>query len=461
MKGILEKVHIERYVSIYIILVIDMAMSVAASMLSLVSAHLLHPAANAYDVAFAAQWLVTGSIGIGLSFYAFKTYYAVIRHSNLREISGLVLSVSGKVAAIALAVLLFPVVKYSVAHYAALLILDWLFTTVALVLVRVAMLLVYDFVRNRSRNQRTLDTVLIYGVDDKAISFVRTMQQSPDFNVAGFLLYGESDKSHVIAGKHVFHIHNSHEFAAIVKAQHIDAIIFAHRTDARKEENRLLRHCKELRVKVLYSPSVEEVVGGKVSAGAVRSIKIEDLLGRPEINISLEEIRANFCRKTVMVTGGAGSIGAELCRQLASFGVRHLVLFDNAETPMHNIRLELEERYPELKFTPVIGDIRLKPRLDFAFRTYRPQVVFHAAAYKHVPLMEENPCEAVLVNVAGTRFVADKCIEYGVEKMVMVSTSSFPTRFVSAMPAMELEMEKKISGTSRTNSRFSQIWPMG
>ena len=89
---------------------------------------------------------------------------------------------------------------------------------------------------------------------------------------------------------------------------------------------------------------------------------------------------------------------------------------------MHNIRLELEERFPGLEFTPVIGDIRLRPRLDFAFRTYRPQVVFHAAAYKHVPLMEENPCEAVLVNVAGTRFVADKCIEYGVEKMVMVST---------------------------------------
>ena len=469
MKGILEKVHIERYVSIYIILVIDMAMSVAASMLSLVSAHLLHPAANAYDVAFAAQWLVTGSIGIGLSFYAFKTYYAVIRHSNLREIGGLVLSVSGKVAAIALAVLLFPVVKYSVAHYAALLILDWLFTTVALVLVRVAMLLVYDFVRNRSRNQRTLDTVLIYGVDDKAISFVRTMQQSPDFNVAGFLLYGESDKSHVIAGKHVFHIHNSHEFAAIVKAQHIDAIIFAHRTDARKEENRLLRHCKELRVKVLYSPSVEEVVGGKVSAGAVRSIKIEDLLGRPEINISLEEIRANFCRKTVMVTGGAGSIGAELCRQLASFGVRHLVLFDNAETPMHNIRLELEERYPELKFTPVIGDIRLKPRLDFAFRTYRPQVVFHAAAYKHVPLMEENPCEAVLVNVAGTRFVADKCIEYDVEKMVMVSTDKAvnPTNIMGCTKrlaeiyvqslGLAIEQGQKNGKTKFVTTRFGNV----
>ena len=123
-----------------------------------------------------------------------------------------------------------------------------------------------------------------------------------------------------------------------------------------------------------------------------------------------------------MVTGSAGSIGSELCRQLATFGVRELVLFDNAETPMHNFRLELEERYPELRFTPVIGDVRIPARLDYVFRKFHPQVVFHAAAYKHVPLMEENPCEAVLVNVAGSRNVADKCIEYGVEKMVMIST---------------------------------------
>lgn len=123
-----------------------------------------------------------------------------------------------------------------------------------------------------------------------------------------------------------------------------------------------------------------------------------------------------------MVTGAAGSIGSELCRQLASFGIKKLILFDNAETPMHNLRLELEERFPKLEFVPVIGDIRLPNRLDFAFRTFHPQVVFHAAAYKHVPLMEENPCEAVLVNVIGTRNVALKCLEYNVEKMVMIST---------------------------------------
>lgn len=422
MKSILERLHAERYLNVYVILLIDMSASLAASVLSLAGLSLLFPQSAPYTLGFLAEWLLSGAAGIGLCFYLLKTYYAVIRHSNLREVGSLALSVAGKEAATACCMLLYPALRYSFAHYAGLLVIDGLLTLSILVLLRVAMVAAYDLLRRRVQSARKLETVLIYGTDDKAISFVRTMEQSPKYNVAGFLVFGDSDKSHVIAGKHVYRVSGEREFAAVAHARQIDALIFAHRTDARLEENRLIRYCTARRIKVLYSPSVEEVVGGKVGAGAVRGIRIEDLLGRPEINISLDEIRSAFRGKTVMVTGGAGSIGSELCRQLAGFGVGRLVLFDNAETPMHNIRLELEERFPDLKFTPVIGDIRLKPRLDFAFRTYRPQVVFHAAAYKHVPLMEENPCEAVLVNVAGTRFVADKCIEYGVEKMVMVST---------------------------------------
>ena len=422
MKTSLERLHAERYVNVYVILLIDMSASLAASVLSLAGLSLLFPQSAPYTLGFLAEWLLSGAAGIGLCFYLLKTYYAVIRHSNLREVGSLALSVAGKEAATACCMLLYPAMRYSFAHYAGLLVIDGLLTLSVLVLLRVAMVAAYDLLRRRVQSARKLETVLIYGTDDKAISFVRTMEQSPKYNVAGFLVFGDSDKSHVIAGKHVYRVSGEREFAAVAHARQIDALIFAHRTDARLEENRLIRYCTARRIKVLYSPSVEEVVGGKVDAGAVRGIRIEDLLGRPEINISLDEIRSAFRGKTVMVTGGAGSIGSELCRQLAGFGVGRLVLFDNAETPMHNIRLELEERFPDLKFTPVIGDIRLKPRLDFAFRTYRPQVVFHAAAYKHVPLMEENPCEAVLVNVAGTRFVADKCIEYGVEKMVMVST---------------------------------------
>ena len=422
MKTILERLHAERYVNVYVILLIDMSASLAASVLSLAGLSLLFPQSAPYTLGFLAEWLLSGAAGIGLCFYLLKTYYAVIRHSNLREVGSLALSVAGKEAATACCMLLYPAMRYSFAHYAGLLVIDGLLTLSVLVLLRVAMVAAYDLLRRRVQSARKLETVLIYGTDDKAISFVRTMEQSPKYHVAGFLVFGDSDKSHVIAGKHVYRVSGEREFAAVAHARQIDALIFAHRTDARLEENRLIRYCTARRIKVLYSPSVEEVVGGKVDAGAVRGIRIEDLLGRPEINISLDEIRSAFRGKTVMVTGGAGSIGSELCRQLAGFGVGRLVLFDNAETPMHNIRLELEERFPDLEFTPVIGDIRLKPRLDFAFRTYRPQVVFHAAAYKHVPLMEENPCEAVLVNVAGTRFVADKCIEYGVEKMVMVST---------------------------------------
>ena len=422
MKSILERLHVERYVNVYVILLIDMSASLAASVLSLAGLSLLFPQSAPYTLGFLVEWLLSGAAGIGLCFYLLKTYYAVIRHSNLREVGSLALSVAGKEAATACCMLLYPALRYSLAHYAGLLVIDGLLTLSVLVLLRVAMVAAYDLLRRRVQSARKLETVLIYGTDDKAISFVRTMEQSPKYNVAGFLVFGDSDKSHVIAGKHVYRVSGEREFAAVAHARQIDALIFAHRTDARLEENRLIRYCTARRIKVLYSPSVEEVVGGKVSPAAVRGIRIEDLLGRPEINISLDEIRSAFRGKTVMVTGGAGSIGSELCRQLAGFGVGRLVLFDNAETPVHNIRLELEERFPDLKFTPVIGDIRLKPRLDFAFRTYRPQVVFHAAAYKHVPLMEENPCEAVLVNVAGTRFVADKCIEYGVEKMVMVST---------------------------------------
>ena len=201
----------------------------------------------------------------------------------------------------------------------------------------------------------------------------------------------------------------------------------------------------------------------------IRNIDIEDLLMREEIKISMDEVIAAFKGKTVMVTGAAGSIGSELCRQLATFGVKELILYDNAETPMHNIRLELEEKYPDLAFVPVVGDVRILPRLDYAFRKWKPQVVFHAAAYKHVPLMEENPCEGVLVNVAGSRNVADKCIEYGVEKMVMVSTDKAvnPTNIMGCtkrlaeiyVQSLGLAMDQgKVAGKTKfVTTRFGNV----
>ena len=422
MNKLLEKLHIDKYVNVYVIFALDMSVSVVCSMLSLMGLSLLFPSSGAYTLPFLAEWFIAGIVGIGLLFYTQKTYYAVIRHSNLREIANLTISAVGKMILIAFVVFAFPQIGFSPAQIWGMLVLDCLLTVLGLVLMRVCMILAYAMIQVKVRKRRKREAVLIYGTDNKAISFVRTMELSNKYNVAGFLVYGDTDKNHVIHGKHVFHVDSEREFVSLVRQQCIDSVIFAHRHDARNEENRLIRYCNAEKIRVCDSPSVEEVVDGKLGQGTVREIKIEDLLGRPEIEISLDEIRSNFKGKTVMVTGSAGSIGSELCRQLATFGVRELVLFDNAETPMHNFRLELEERFPELRFTPVIGDVRIPARLDYVFRKFHPQVVFHAAAYKHVPLMEENPCEAVLVNVAGSRNVADKCIEYGVEKMVMIST---------------------------------------
>ena len=202
---------------------------------------------------------------------------------------------------------------------------------------------------------------------------------------------------------------------------------------------------------------------------SIREIKIEDLLGREEIQLSMDKIIENFGGKTVLVTGSAGSIGSELCRQLASFGPKKLILFDNGETPMHNLRLELEERFKDLDFEPVIGDVRQEPRLDYVFRKFRPQVVFHAAAYKHVPLMEENPCEAVRVNVTGSRNVADKCVQYDVEKMVMISTDKAvnPTNIMGCtkrlaeiyVQSLGLAMERgEIKGKTKfVTTRFGNV----
>ena len=225
-----------------------------------------------------------------------------------------------------------------------------------------------------------------------------------------------------MAGMDVCYFKGAEDLISNANKYSVSGILFPYVADAREEQDRLISYCRTANLRTYIIPGIDEMTDGSSLGNYVRKVKIEDLLGRDEIKISMNEIIENFNNKVVMVTGAAGSIGSELCRQLATFGVKQLILFDNAETPLHNIRLELEDRFPELNFVPVIGDVRSLPRLDFVFRKYRPQIVFHAAAYKHVPLMEENPCEAVWVNVTGSRQVADKCVEYDVEKMVMVST---------------------------------------
>lgn len=466
IQKLVDKLHLDRYFSSKLILAIDLFMSLSASVCSLFFVKMLL-FKSLVTISFMAVWLSASLVVSFAMFYWLKTYRSIVRHSTLREFAKLCLASIGKVILMGALVMVLP---YGIKAYIFfLMILDLILTIVFLLLVRVAMIVMYDVLRNKVTESRKRLNVMVYGSDEKAVAIVKRLQNSPHYSTIGYLEYGQRLRGQRIDGLKIFYFERIEDISLFKERFFLDAILFPREIDLKKEEQRLLEYCQENHIKVLVSPSIDEVVDGRVMNSSIREVKIEDLLGRDEIQISIDEIEANFRGKTIMVTGAAGSIGSELCRQIATFGVDRLILFDNAETPMHNLRLELEERFPYLSFVPVIGDVRLERRLDYAFRLYRPQIVFHAAAYKHVPLMEENPCEAVLVNAVGSRQVADKCIEYGVEKMVMISTDKAvnPTNVMGCtkrlaeiyVQSLGLALERgEIKGNTRfVTTRFGNV----
>ena len=464
--NIVEKLHLDRYFSSKLILAIDLFVSLSASICSLMFIKMLL-FKSIVTVDFMLVWLAASLVMSFIMFYCLKTYRSIIRHSTLREFARLCMASVGKVILMGVLVMLLP---YGIKSYIFfLMVLDLILTIVFLLLVRIAMIVMYDILRNKIKESRKRTNVMVYGSGEKAVAMVKRLHSSPHYNTIGYLEFGQRLRGQRIDGLKIFYFENIDDIALFRERFFVDAILFPTERGLKKEEERLLEYCQENGMKVLLSPSIDEVVDGKVMNSNIREVKIEDLLGRDEIKISMDEIKANFKGKTVMVTGAAGSIGSELCRQIAGFGVERLILFDNAETPMHNLRLELEERFPYLSFVPVIGDVRYEKRLDYAFRLFKPQIVFHAAAYKHVPLMEENPCEAVLVNVNGSRNVADKCIQYDVEMMVMVSTDKAvnPTNVMGCtkrlaeiyVQSLGLAMERgEVEGKTRfVTTRFGNV----
>ena len=414
--------RVEKYLSEYMdsrsVFFIDFLLSLISSFVVLLL--LNYVTKSSYDsVPFALTWMCSAAIGTIAAMLIFKGYKVIIRHSSIRDLIGFFLEVFVKFGVMLVA--LFIIFEFSFGCLTALF-FDMMLTFGLLLSVRVAMIMIYDAYKGKVKDVSGRKRVLVYGTSEKSVAIITRLKNSTHYNVVGFLAEEFQPSNITMNGLSVHSYKTDEDLKRLIDELSVFAILFANEDDARSQEHGLLDFCLQNKVRSLIAPSVEEVAAGKVMKNNIRRVKIEDLLGREEIRISMDEIRANFKDKVVLVTGAAGSIGSELCRQLASFDVRKIVLYDNAETPMHYIRLELEERFPRLDFVPIIGDVRIAQRLDYAFREHHPQIVFHAAAYKHVPLMEENPCEAVLVNVFGSRNVADKCLEYGVEKMVMIST---------------------------------------
>ncbi len=377
--------------------------------------------------------LAVSVVGSALGVVIFHTYRNTIRFSQLKELWALMGAASLKVACIAIVLWNFlPSESTTHAQKVVFVLFDGMLTFILMVGFRILLILIYESLLDlvNKKNMR----LLIYGVDDNSVSLKVRLTQSVHFKVVGFYRYKNSDSLRRIAGLPVYSFNDKVSFSTLVRKKRIQAILFAHYEDTRVEEGRLLQYCKTHKVKTLIAPTISEADANGNFHQWIRPIRIEDLLGRTEIEINMEEVMTEFHDKVVLVTGAAGSIGSELCRQLAQMHIRTLVMYDSAESPLHYVRLEFEKQYPDLEFIPIIGDVRVKERLRMVFETYHPQVVFHAAAYKHVPLMEENPCEAVLVNVVGSRQVADMALEYGAEKMIMISTDKAvnPTNVMGA-----------------------------
>ena len=400
-----------------LIFALDTVLSLLASLLTIFGVSRL-VVVSFYSTRFLLVYLSVAVVATLALFLLARTFRIIIRHLSVRDVIPFALVAIAKCVLVVLALLAFGI--YS---KAALLIavIDLLLTLALLLGIRVCMILVYDAISRKQQDRYNKQQVLVYGTSDKSVATIKRLQHSTHYQVSGFIERSENNRKYLLERLPVYCFSDDSKLDHLILDKKIDAILFARDTDAQSEADRLLAYCSKYGIKTLIVPNVDEVAEGE-SLLHPRDVKVEDLLGRKEIAISLNEIKANFHGKVVLVTGAAGSIGSELVRQLATFGVQKIVLFDNGETALHNLRLELEDKFRDLDFVPVIGDVRYVQRLDYVFRTWHPQVVFHAAAYKHVPLMEENPCEAVLVNLYGTKNVADKCLEYGVEKMVMIST---------------------------------------
>lgn len=255
---------------------------------------------------------------------------------------------------------------------------------------------------------------------------------------------------------------NRNDIPRLAEEYKIDEIYIAIPSASAKERKAIIEICRETGCQVKILPGIYQLINGEVSIAKLRNVEIEDLLGRDPIRVNLDEIMGYVSGKVVLVTGGGGSIGSELCRQVASHNPKQLIIFDIYENNAYDIQLELKEKYPDLDLVVLIGSVRNTHRIETVFEKYRPDIVYHAAAHKHVPLMEDSPNEAIKNNVFGTYKMARSAARHGVKRFVLISTDKAvnPTNIMGAskrLCEMVVQMMNRRSETEFVAVRFGNV----
>lgn len=304
--------------------------------------------------------------------------------------------------------------------------------------------------------------VLIVGAGDAGQAIAREIRQNPRLNLETVGFVDDDPQKQGAAFQGVKVLGPQEGLARVCHNRNVDEVIIAIPSATGPQIRGIVEKCQEAGVRFKTLPGVGDLLDGRVSVQNIRDVALEDLLGREPIVLEIERIRAYLKGKRVLISGAGGSIGSELCRQVAHFQPGKLILLDNAETPLFNIERELVEHFPDIPLSPVVGDIRYRARIEAVFDQHLPEVVFHAAAYKHVPMMEHNPAEAVNNNVRGTQVLADAAHEHAVETFVLISTDKAvnPTNVMGASKrAAELYVQSlaRESRTRFVTVRFGNV----
>ena len=303
-------------------------------------------------------------------------------------------------------------------------------------------------------------SIIIFGAGRTGTATANTMMSaSRKYYIKGFF-----DDEESLSGKSImgFRIWGRKDFERILSYKDIDELVIATNRISTQRKNEIFDLCYKNKIKVLTVPHIKTWTDGELKVEQIKEIEIEQLLNREEIKLNVEIISREIEGKTIMVTGAAGSIGSEIIRQLTHFNPKLICVLDQAETSLYNIENELNDKYSGSNYKIIICSVQDKERLEDVFKNIRPDIVFHAAAYKHVPMMEAHPYEAVRVNVFGTKNIADLSSKYGVKKFVMISTDKAvnPTNVMGAtkrFAEIYIQSLDKTSQTQFITTRFGNV----
>ena len=353
-----------------------------------------------------------------LFFRLFRTYSNILRLSSFVDVMHIFVATTLAFVCCVILTLLWKPIFGTRLTYIAVLIIAYVVGFMVLATSRMVIKMLYDYFK---QNKQSMQNTYIYGTTT-GIDIAKSLRTEADnrFRIVGFVSDDPTVVGKVMMGVNVYP--NDGALPEHFRQDRVAALIVSPAKAKTLKESDLPDRVLKEGIKIFLAPEVSDDWDPSSQKRVVKEVQIEDLLGRDPIKINMQEIAPHLEGKRVLITGAAGSIGSEIMRQVAKFNPYQLILIDCAETPLHDLRLELKNKWSEIEAPTIVANITNKARMESIFAEYRPDYVFHAAAYKHVPMMEDNVSEAIQNNVLGTRTVADLAVKYGVRRFVMVST---------------------------------------